>query len=343
MNRISSLFICCCLMIICIADARAVSAPWPAEVSIPSTRRIQFTSSIDHESYTLFIRTPLTPPPPEGYPVIYVLDGDLLFGMASDISMNVARSPVVVAIGHGILEDMEVVAKYAMHPAGNTSPIGLADIGGAMSALRFHDFTLPVAAHHRAPDWTGLTPENVGGVDNFLKVLENEIKPKVAASIKINSANQALFGHSIAGLAVLRVLFTEPSAFRTFIAASPSIWWDADAVLKDEKKFSELVNSNKATPRVLITVGADEPDSPNPPESFIATLPPDRAKELNAYVKMASEWSGMVAGAKNLADRLDQLHGDASYKIQFTTFDNESHGSVIPAALSRGMRFAFDQ
>ena len=334
-----------CLLMAGLASAQTVGPPWPAEVSIPSTHRIQFTSAIDGESYTLSIHAPLTPPPSDGYPVIYVLDGDLLFGMASDISQAIGNpnlTPVVVAIGHGFLENMDVVAKYARRKAGDTSPIGLADIGGAFNALRFHDFTLPVAPNHRAPDWTGLTPDNVGGVDQFLKVLETEIKPKVAATVRVNAADQALFGHSIAGLAVLRALFTEPTAFRTFIAASPSIWWNADAVLTDERKFGAAIENGRASPRVLITVGADEPDSPNPPQSFIASLPPDKSAALNTYVKMASQWSGMVSGARDLAGRIGKLRGGTAYKVQFVAFEGESHSSVAPAALSRGMHFAFD-
>ena len=159
----------------------------------------------------------------------------------------------------------------------------------------------------------------------------------------VNSADQALFGYSIAGLAVLRALFTEPTAFRTFIAASPSIWWDADAVLAGERKFAQAVQSGQASPRVLITAGADEPDSPNPPQSFIASLPPDQAASLGVYVRMASQWSGMVSGARDLAARLEGLHGSAGYTVKFVAFDGEGHASVQPSALNRGMHFAFDQ
>lgn len=320
--------------------------PWPAEVSVPSSRSIQFTSAINGEPFTLFVHVPLTPPPPDGYPVVYVLDGDFLFGMASDISLTIGNpklTPVVVAIGHGILENMNVVAKYSGRKPGDVSPVNLSDIGIAMNKLRFHDLTMPVEPSHRAPDWTGLTPDNVGGVDDFLKVIETEIKPRVAAAVPVNKADQAIFGHSIAGLAVLRALFTEPTAFRTFIASSPSIWWDADAVLAGEQEFDEAVKGGHASPHLLITVGADEPDSPNPPASFIATLPPDKAAALNAYVKMASKWSGMVSGARDLAARLGKIHGGASYQVRFVLFESENHASVQPAALSRGMNFAFDQ
>lgn len=326
------------------SQPQASGPPWPAEVSVPSSRRIQFTSAINGEPYTLLIHVPLTPPPPNGYPVLYVLDGDFLFGMASDISMTIgdpSHTPAVVAIGHGLLENMDAVARYSNRKPGDNSPVNLADIGIALNKFRFHDLTLPVAPNHRAPDWTGLTPDDVGGVDDFLKVIETEIKPKVAAAIPVNKADEAIFGHSIGGLAVLRALFTEPTAFRTFIASSPSIWWDADSVLKSEPTFAAAVEAGSASPRVLITVGTEEPDSPNPPPSFIATLPPDKAAALKAYVTMASHWSGMVSGARVLAARLGKIHDGAGYKVQFIAFEGENHASVMPAALSRGMHFAF--
>jgi predicted alpha/beta superfamily hydrolase len=325
--------------------ARPAGPPWTAEVSTPSTRRIQFTSAIDGESYTLAVRVPLTPPPPGGYPVIYVLDGDMLFGMASDIALTVGdprRTPVVVSIGHGVFDNMEVVARHTSRPPSVTGPMTINDIGAAMNALRFHDLTLPVATEHRAPDWTGLTPKDVGGLDRFLKVIEAEIKPKVAAAVPVNTADQALFGHSIAGLAVVRALFTEPQAFRTFIAASPSLWWDADAVLAGEQAFEETVAAGRVHPRVLITVGAEEPDSPNPPASFVASLPADKAASLGAYLTMANHWSGMVSGSRDLAGRLGKVRGGDGYEVHFVAFDGESHASVQPAALSRGMHFAFD-
>ena len=346
MNRHAILAAFAGLLIAGQAAAQTAGPPWPAQVSVPSTRRVQFTSAVNGESYTLYMHVPLTPPPPGGYPVIYVLDGDFLFGLASDISLTFGdprTAPVVVAIGHGLLENMDVVARYAHRNPGDVSPMGLAAIGGAMNPLRFHDLTLPVAPDHRAPDWTGLTPANVGGVDDFLRVIETEIKPRVAATVPVNTANQVLFGHSIGGLAVLRALFTEPGAFRTFIVASPSIWWNADAVLADEGKFSQAVESGRISPRVLIAVGADEPDSPNPPQGFIDSLPPDKAAGLKAYVAMASQWSGQVSGSKALAGRIGRLHGGADYKVRFVAFEGEGHGSVQPAALSRGMHFAFDQ
>ena len=49
------------------------------------------------------------------------------------------------------------------------------------------------------------------------------------------------------------------------------------------------------------------------------------------------------AALEDLAARLEKLHGGTEYAVKFAAFDGESHASVQPAALSRGMHFAFDQ
>src|SRR5450755_2478793 len=63
-RAITAVFLC----VLTAGQVRAQTAgpPWLAEVSIPSTHRIKFTSPINSESYTLFIHVPLTPPPPGG-------------------------------------------------------------------------------------------------------------------------------------------------------------------------------------------------------------------------------------------------------------------------------------
>ena len=40
---------------------------WPAQVSIPNTRQLTFTSAINGEPYTLFVSIPFIPPPQAGY------------------------------------------------------------------------------------------------------------------------------------------------------------------------------------------------------------------------------------------------------------------------------------
>ncbi|HUO97703.1 MAG TPA: alpha/beta hydrolase-fold protein [Rhizomicrobium sp.] len=328
------------------AEAQIASPLGPSEVGIPLTHRVKFTSAINGKTYVLRIQVPsFAPPPPRGYPVVYVLDGDQFFGAATDINFSMSQHAVVVGIGYDLINEPAEVAKIIGRKPDDTSPIGAADIGRAGGIERFDDLTPPIAPENRKPAWQ--EPEKSGNLDTFLKVLETEIKPKAAAVAPIDASNATLFGHSAGGLAVLHALFTEPQAFRTFVAASPAIWWNARAVLADEKAFSKLVEAHGASPRILITVGSlEEPKNPRTitPEirAFLDSLPPDRRAEVMAYKKKSDAWGGMVTNARNLGERLCALHGGKDYKAQFVLFEGEHHESSAFAALSRGMHFALE-
>ena len=313
---------------------------WPAEVSIPNTRQVKFTSAINGEPYALFVSIPFIPPPPGGYPVYYVLDGEAYFSTAATGSLLLAENgAVVVGIDHGAFIDRAVVEKYSGRKPGDTSPIGMDAVSDAHNRLRTHDLTLPVAIAHRAPAW--LEPTRNGGLDDFLKIIEAEIKPRIAALVPVDAANQALYGHSLGGLAVVHAIFTEPKAFRSFIASSPSLWWDGDAVLKDEEKFAAAVKAGEAAPHILITAGGDEDELPIPPKAFMDSLPPGKQAEVAPYLKLRSSWSGMISGSRALAARLAALNGAKGYKVEYALMTGEDHPTAALVSVGRGLRFAF--
>ena len=47
-----------------------------------------------------------------------------------------------------------------------------------------------------------------------------------------------LFGHSLGGLFVAYALLTRPDAFATYLAISPSLWWDGFTVLRHLPAFA---------------------------------------------------------------------------------------------------------
>jgi uncharacterized protein len=326
------------------AASATASPPWPSEVSIPLTQRVKFTSQINGKTYVLRIQVPsFAPPPQQGYPVIYVLDGDQYFGAATDINLSMPQHAVVVGIGYDLINESSSVAKIIGRKT--DEPIGAAEIGRAGNIVRNDDLTLPIAPENRKPDWQEL--EKIGGMDAFLKVIEDEIKPRVAAVAPVDAANATLFGHSAGGTAVLRALFTEPKAFRTFVSASPAIWWNARAVLADEAAFAKLVEAHGVSPRILISVGSlEEPKDPRAitpsQRAFLDSLPPDRRAQILAYKKKSDNWGGMVTNARNLGTRLSRLKGDKDYRARFVLFDGEGHEPAGFTALSRGMHFALE-
>jgi hypothetical protein len=316
---------------------------FPAEAAIPNSRLIRFTSAIDREPYTIQVSIPLRPAPKAGYPVMYVLDGELYFPEAAVAAdWLTGKGAVVVGIGHNALNDKAVIARYGRRKPANGKPSDGVTAIKAFQMMRNHDFMWPVSLEHRAPPFVekNIGPET-GDVDAFLAVIEKEIKPKVEAMVSIDRRNQALFGHSLGGLAVVRALFTEPTAFRTFIPASPSLWYDGGAVLAGEKQFTDVVTAKRIAPRVLVTVGALEPDNLAPTKNDLAKYTPAQRAGMAPYAKMMSAWPGMITGARDLAGRLKALHGKPGYTVDYQIIADQNHPSSAYVAIIRAMPFAF--
>jgi predicted alpha/beta superfamily hydrolase len=332
------------LVWILIAPAAADETVFPAEVALPLSHKLSFTSALNGKSYTLFVQVPsFAPPPPNGYPVLYVLDGDQYFGTASEMNLSMGGKLVIVAISYGLVNNPAAVKKALGRATDDPAPVTTADMGRANSILRGDDMTLPVAPENDAPEFQ--RPARVGGLDTFLRIIETEVKPKIAALTKIDSDRQALYGHSLGGLAVLRALFTEPKAFQSFITSSPTIWWDGKAVLKDEAAFANSVTAGTIAPRVLITVGGrEEPRDPKAitPDvrKYLDSLTPDRRAAVIAYkTNKLDVWGGMVTNARDLGKRLKRTKGGPGYKAEFILFPDQEHQSVAYDALNRAIGF----
>src|SRR5579859_141051 len=274
--------------------ARAKSPP--AEVSISNTRRIDFVSKVNGRSYSITVALPETKhPPAKGYPVLYVLDGYGYFATATEAVR--ANAPNVMVVGIGYPETPSFIdpalAKHRPLPAAfaDETPFDT-----AVTYARTYDLTQPATAQaiaHHAYSGMPLVPADTGGLDDFLKTIETEVKPRVAALAPVNKDNQVLFGHSLGGSATLHALLTEPTAFRTFIAASPSIWWADRLLLADEAKFAAQVTSGAVKPRILITVGAEEQEPPKLPATMTAAM--------KAEIAALSAKARMVDNARELA------------------------------------------
>src|SRR5262249_22194676 len=146
-----------------------------------------------------------------------------------------------------------------------------------------------------------------GGQDAFFTFIQEELKPKIEKRFKVNRERQTLFGHSLGGLFVLHVLYTHPEAFQTYVAGSPSLWWNDQSILAEERAF---VEKQGAKVDLFLFVG-------------------DR------------DAKHMVLDARRLSERLAPL-GAHGTRVYFQSFEGEDHVSVLPAAISRAFRIAVD-
>ena len=309
----------------------------PAEVSISNSRQIDFLSEVNGRDYRIQVALPRVPPPDAGYAALYVLDGFGYFGSATEVARGNAPATVVVGVSYPFSAAWaERVLDRHFH--GEDRPAGtLQAIGAAAGLARVFDLTLPaddaaLAAQSSAALPTPLAAD-VGGLDDFLKVIETEVKPRVQALTRIDAANQALFGYSLGGLAALHALFTAPDAFHSFIVGSPSIWWNGRAVLAGEDAFAARVATGQAAPRVLITMGALESDPPGPATQ--SAVPLEELTDMIARCRM-------VENGNELAARLQALPGRPPFEVaDYLVFPGQGHGISAWSTLAAGIPFAF--
>jgi predicted alpha/beta superfamily hydrolase len=262
---------------------------------------------------TISIAPPAGPMPDCGVPVLYIVDGDLLFGMAAEIARamtSVAAFPAHYVVGIGYDADYADVLK--LRTADLAPPIGaeaLESLGGLAAAIG------------------GAAG---GGADAFLAFLTDRLRSGIATRYpKAADGPQILFGHSLGGLFAAHALLTRPDSFAAFIASSPSLWWNGFAILSELPAFKQRLAALPRQPRVFVDVGAREQELPTSvPDGIGVTL-----EEAQAQIRAAR----MVDAAKEFADAL----GDAGLtNLSHIAFGEDDHVSAAPAAILHGMRFA---
>lgn len=89
------------------------------------------------------------------------------------------------------------------------------------------------------------TYQTTGGNEQFLQFIQHELMPYIEANYK-TSPYKILAGHSFGGIATINCMFNHPDMFDTYIAVSPSLWWDSKYVLKlTAQKLKGLSTFNK--------------------------------------------------------------------------------------------------
>lgn len=303
---------------------------------IANARRIDFQSAVNRRRYSISVAEPLRAAVGTRCPVLYVLDGNWYF--CSAVEAVRANAPGAVVVGIGYPDDdayvSEVLERHKPLPGwAADAPAFRAVVGFE----RMYDLSLPASEEvltREFPRGTDIRATDVGGLNSFLQVLETEVKPRVAEMVAIDPSNQAIFGHSLGGLAVLHALFLNPSSFRTFVAASPAIWWSQRAVLDGERGFSDAVRKGKVSSRVLVTMGGEE-------QTADLKIAAKLGMDLAEYAGHVCEYR-MVENARELTERLRALQGRQNFAVEeYVVFPGQHHGISPWPALGRAVSFAF--
>jgi len=146
----------------------------------------------------------------QDYPVIYLLDGDLHFGMAAGLttlSHWMLGTPEVIVVG--INYDMESYDQFVK--------------------LRELDFKIPEVSGAPADSYANL----------FLDALTQEMIPFIEENYRAVPSDRCLMGYSSSGFFVLYALFNQPNAFRRYLSGSGDLDIIYPYLIKHDQKLRE--------------------------------------------------------------------------------------------------------
>lgn len=283
----------------------------------PNAEQWDITSEITGRTYRIYVAAPVgdAEAPPGGYPVIYLTDGDFDFHTTADAVMMQSigleiRPAYVVGIGYG--KDWQTASRTRCADLLPTQPDAATLVGLEASPL---------------------TKGAVyGEAEAFHQFLVEELRPRIAAAHPVNHEEAVLWGHSFGGLFALHVLFNHPEAYRSYLVNSPSINWSNGAILQEEAKLAVALRESQVAPRILLTAGEYEEKLADHVKLYPGVTREQMQEMLTAF--------GMVTNVVAMADRLRALDGRSGYEADAIIFGEETHLSVLPAAISRGLRFA---
>ena len=275
------------------------SAPPVEAATILASHRRRLRSERIGETFQIDVALPSVEMAKGPLPVVYVTDGNTMFGIAAQ------------ALRH-------------MRSAGETRPALVVGIGyclddierprNAHGALRTRDLTPThdqsyldrVSASRRGrPPPVSIRP--TGGAEDFLDFLVQDLRPFIAGLYETEPREQILVGSSLGGLFTLHAMLTRPGSFRRYVASSPSLWWDSRWLMGRLDGFGQHLGTREV--EVFLSAGGLETQAPR----LIAA---NMTEFADALRRMS----------------LPNLH------VTHHVFEGETHTSVIPAALSRGMR-----
>ncbi len=241
--------------------AQATVVSREAAVTTPLSATWDMRSSKGRH-YRVLIARPHQPAPPEGYPVIYVLDGNSAFGTVVDAVRMQGRFPGQTGIAPSVVVAIGYPTEQPFDPD-----------------RRIFDMAVhaPTALFPPRPDGQPRTDMG-GGADDFLAFILDELKPAVEAAHPVDRGNQTLLGHSIGGLFTLHALFTRPAAFQHYLALSPSVWWRQRYILAEQQRFIAGRTAGDPPVNLFVAAGEFEQDDTQPSEVRMV----DNAREVVA-------------------------------------------------------------
>lgn len=281
--------------------------PPPAVVNNPfvleNTEQHLIVSRSLERSYRIFVSLPngYAQNPSHRYPVLFITDTTYAFPLVRNIGRMVGDK------GKGLEEFILIGLSYAVDDTSQYS--------------RRRDYT-PTPRGPRSSITSDMPGRPVmhGQAEAYRLFIRDEVFPVVADNYRVDMDRKVFAGHSYGGLLGTHMLLTEPAMFDKYILSSASLWWDRRLMFQREQDYA---NQHQDLPvDVFLSIGSYE------------TLNP--ASDDPRYMTQADMLRDMQQFETKLKSR-----NYPGLRVESTVIADEDHLSVYPAAITRGLRWAF--
>lgn len=215
----------------------------------------------------ILLAVPDEPPPPSGFPTLYLLDGGAYFGTLVEMVRLRRNRPAMTGVEACIV-------------------VGVA-----------HPEAHPWDRERRRREFT---PAPAGDAEGFRRVLHEVLQPRIEADTPADPQRRVLLGHSLAAAFVLDTWLDASDRYDGMLAVSPSIWAFRDRL------FDGLARVGAADdpPHAHLRVAVGQYDQELAPWQLDA---PDPARlrarrEERRMVDDAREWCERAAAAMGSRD-----------------------------------------
>jgi predicted alpha/beta superfamily hydrolase len=259
------------------SQEKIVTASLP-KVEINGSQLLELHSNIVNQDYVLHVFAPGSyKNTTKKYPVLYVMDSQWDF-------------PLLVSLYgqqyyDGFIPELTIVG------------ITWGGKNANADSLRARDYT---------PTKEARLPQS-GGAANFLSFMKNELFPFVETQFRIDPAERGLMGCSLGGLFTLYALFTEPTLFKRYIAASPAFGWDKEVINHYESAYHD--------------------------------------KKINSPAKLYMSMGGVERGVPGF-QRLEKRLSERNYPqlaIKTRILENTGHSGTKAEGYTRGLQYVFER
>jgi predicted alpha/beta superfamily hydrolase len=169
-----------------------------------------------------------------------------------------------------------------------------------------------------------------GSAEAFAAFVHDELMPFVEAEVGVNPAEWTLAGHSLGGLFATYCLLTRPGRCRRTLAVGSSYWWKRPYLFDRAREFAAVERPLNVS--VYLAAGDHETTA-----AFSTTW--HRYMDADVWKDYLTVMRGIpdiVAETREMATIVAQRWGT---RVRCDILDEETHGSAVFAAYSRGLRW----